>query len=234
MDNRFNGIFPSFTPLHSELSPGHRVIDNFSNQLVFNLHSKQNDDKTHTQQLDNMIIKSSNSLSTTIVVTDASIKNDTATSILHMYTYNNPIVKTVHYAVHVTSTEVELFAIRCSINQASNHDGISKIIIVTDSIHVAKKIFDLSLHPFQVHSVAILAELQKFFLQHRDNSIEFWKCSSHLNWSLHKTVNKESKVFNSSPLFPYKTSLDLSKKSECDDILNIWKMTFQALDLKGK
>ena len=48
MDNRFNGIFPSFTSLHSELSPGHRVIDNFSDQLVFNLHGKQNGDKTHT------------------------------------------------------------------------------------------------------------------------------------------------------------------------------------------
>jgi len=48
MDNRFNENFPSFTPLYSELFSGHRVIDNFSNQLVFNLHSKQNGDKTHT------------------------------------------------------------------------------------------------------------------------------------------------------------------------------------------
>ena len=30
MDNRFNEIFSSFTLLHSEFSPGHRVIDNFS------------------------------------------------------------------------------------------------------------------------------------------------------------------------------------------------------------
>jgi len=111
-----NGIFPSFTPLHSELSPSHRVIDNFSDQLVFNLHSKQNGNKTHTQQLDNMIIKLSNSPFTAIVVTDVSIKNDTATSILHMYIYNNLITKTVHHMVHITNTEAELFAIRCGIN----------------------------------------------------------------------------------------------------------------------
>jgi len=49
-----------------------------------------------------------------------------------------------------------------------------------------------------------------------------------LNWSLYKSVNKETKAFNLSPLFPSKTSWDFSKKRECDDILNIWKITFQA------
>jgi len=82
IDNRCNGIFPSFTPLYSELSPGHRIIDIFSDHLVFNLHNKQNGNKSCIQQLDNMIIEISNSLSTTIVVTDASIKNDIVTFIL--------------------------------------------------------------------------------------------------------------------------------------------------------
>jgi len=121
MVNRCNRIFPSFTPLHSEFSPGHRIIDNFSDRFLFNLHNKQKDDKICTQQLDNMVIKSSNSPSTAIVVTDANIKNNIATSILHisilhMHTYNNPITKTIHHTVHITSTEAGLFAIRCSIN----------------------------------------------------------------------------------------------------------------------
>jgi len=119
-----------------------------------------------------MVLELSNSPFTAIVVTDASIKNNIVTSISHIHTYNNPITKTIHYVVHVTSTKVELFAIRCGINQASNCDGISKIIIA-DSIHAAKKIFDSSSHPFQVHSVAILSKFQKFFLQHQNNSIKF-------------------------------------------------------------
>ena len=90
-----------------------------------------------------------------------------------MHTYNNPITKTIHHVVHVTSTEAELFVIRCSINQASNCDSISKIIIITDSIYVAKKIFDSSLYPFQVHSVTTLSELWKIFLWHQNSSIEF-------------------------------------------------------------
>ena len=101
---------------------------------------------------------------TTIVVIDASIKNNIAISISHMHTHNSPIIKTTYHVVHITSTKVKLFAIRYGINQASNCDSISKIIIITDSIHVARKIFNPSLYPFQVYSVAILAELQKFFL----------------------------------------------------------------------
>jgi len=40
-NNRFNGIFPFFLPLHSELSSGLRIIDNFSNQFSFNLYNKK-------------------------------------------------------------------------------------------------------------------------------------------------------------------------------------------------
>jgi len=47
-------------------------------------------------------------------------------------------------------------------------------------------------------------------------------------------VDNETEAFNPMPLFPSKMSWDFSKKIECDDILNIWKMTFQALDLKEK
>ena len=128
-----------------------------------------------------MVIKSSSSPSTAIVVTDASIKNNTATSILYTYIHNHPIAKTIHHTIHIMSSEAELFTIRYGINQALNWDDISKIIVITDSIHMAKKIFDPSSHPFQIHSVVILAELGQFFFQHYNNSIEFWECSSHLN-----------------------------------------------------
>ena len=84
-----------------------------------------------------MVIESSSSLSTIIVVTDASTKNNTVTSILHMHTHNHPITKTIHHVVHIMSSKAKLFTIRCGINQALNQDGIFKIIIVTDSIHMA-------------------------------------------------------------------------------------------------
>jgi len=42
------------------------------------------------------------------------------------------------------------------------------------------------------------------------------------------------KSFNLIPLFPSKSSWDFSKKNECDNLVNRWKMTFQASDMKGK
>jgi len=190
-------------------------------------------DKQCLYQLDSMVIESSLLQSIAIIATDASIKNDIATSILHMHTSNQPLIKTLHHVTFVTSAEAKLFAIRCGINQASTKKNISKIIVITDSIHVAKKIFDSLSHPLQIHAMAILKELRHFFSRNSSNSIEFWKSPSCFNWHLHKAVDHESKSFNPTYIFPCKMSWDFSRKSECDDILHNWKMTFQASDGKG-
>ena len=165
---------------------------------------------------------------------DTSIKNNITTSISHIHTHNKPVIKTLHYVVDIMSTEAELFAIRCGINQAMKLNNISKIIIITDLIHVAKKIFDPSLHSYQLSASTILSELYTFFSHHQENSIEFWKCPSHSNWVLYKAVDRETKSFNPILLFPSKLSWDFSKKNKCDAIVNKWRMTFQASDLKGK
>jgi len=183
MDNRFNEVFPSFSPFHLEFTLGNRVIDNFSDQFSFNLYSKRKDNnmKSHIQQLDKMTIESSNDPSYALVITDASIKNNIAMSISYTYIHNKPLTKTLYHVVHITSSEVELFAIRCRINQASKLSNISKIIIVTDFIHMGRRIFNPSIHSFQVDTVIILKELWSFFLCHQDNSIKFWECPSQSN-----------------------------------------------------
>ena len=80
--------------------------------------------------------------------------------------------------------------------------------------------------------VAILIKLHKFFVRNQNNLVKFWECPSRLNWTLHKAVDKDSKAFNPSPVFLYKMLWDFSRKTKCDDIINNWKMTFQASDLK--
>jgi len=97
-----------------------------------------------------------------------------------MYTYNRPIIKTIHQVVHIISTEAELFAIRCGINQVLNLDNMSKVIVITNFIHMVRKIFELSVYLYQVQSAAILSDFHKFFMYHENNSIEFWECPSHL------------------------------------------------------
>ena len=181
-----------------------------------------------------MVLESSFSPSTAIVVMDASIKNDIATSILHVHIANCPLIKMLYHMAFVTTTEAKLFVIKYGINQACTKENVSKIIVVTDSIHVAKKIFNTLLHPYQGHTVAILSKLCHFFANNQNNSIEFWECSSWLNWNLHKVVDRNSKSFNPLPVYPYKMLWGYCKKIECDNIINNWKMIFQALDGKGR
>ena len=180
--NKTYGIFPSFSSLNPQFFPSSHILDNFPDCFSFNLVNKKEKekDKIHAQELDNMVLRISPSHQTALVVTDASIKNNIATSILYIHIANQPLTKTVHHAAFITSMEVELFAIRCSINQACSKDNVSKIIVIMDSIHAAKIIFDSESHPYQSHTAVILSELQGFFNANCDNSIKFWECPSHL------------------------------------------------------
>jgi len=231
-NNKLLGIFPSFSLLNLELNPGSRIVDIFSDQFSFNLVNREESNKTRFQQLDKMTLHSSSSPHIAIVITDTSVKNDITISVSHIHICDHPLIKTVHHTAFVTSTEAELFAIRCSINQAYSKENISKIIVVTNSIHVAKKIFDNKSHLYQIYMTAILRELWQFFTTSQENSIEFWECPSHLNWRLHQSVDKDLKSFNPQPILLSKLSCDYCKKIDSDNIINLWKMTFQVLDGK--
>jgi len=149
MDNRFNEVYPSFNPLHSELSPANRVIDTFSDHFSFHSFSKYKSNlKEQTQKLNNLAIKSSVTPTLALVITDASVKNNVATSIAHIHIHNHSIIKTLHYTMNVTNTEAKLFAIRYGINQAINTNNISKINVIMDSLYSTKKTFGYSLHPY--------------------------------------------------------------------------------------
>jgi len=236
MDNRFNEVFPSFNPTNPEFQLSNRIIDSFSNCFSFHLSSKSSDHsfKSCIQQLDALAIEFSNSPTNALMVTDTSIKNNVTSSIAHIHVHNKPVVKTLHYMVNVMTSEAEFFAIRCGINQAALSHEISKIIVVTDSIHVAKIIFDLFSHMLQKQVALILRDLREFFNCHPENVIEFWECPSKSNWHLHKAVDTDTKSFNLTLLLLNKNSWDFSKKLESDDIINKWKIMFQASDLKGR
>jgi len=81
--------------------------------------------------------------------------------------------------------------------------------------------------------VSVSYKLRKFFNTNISNTIKFWECPSRSDWSLHKAVDRETKKFQPTPTFLWKLSWDFSKKRECDDLINRWKMTFQASDDKG-
>jgi len=236
IDNRFNKVFTSFSSFHCEFSPRNRLIDIFLNHFLFHLLNRKSNDniKSHLCKLDSIIFQVSLILHSVVVVSDASIKNHVATFISYIHSYNSSVIKTIHHAVNISSTEAELFAIRCGINQAIHLPNINYIFVITNSIYAANRIFDSLLHPYQIHLAAIFCKLREFFQKNNNNSIEFWDYPSKCKWSLHDTVDKETKKIQPHPILPYRSSWNFSKKWGYNDILNKWKMSFQVLDNKGQ
>ena len=208
IDNRFNEVFPAFDILNKNFSTGSYIIDILPSCFSFHSSNKQSINSLIFQlhQLDEVVIVSSLDPFYALIITDASIKNNVTTSIAYIHVCNKPIIKTTHHAMNVMTTEAKLFAIRCGINQATNIPNIAQIIVITDLLYAMQRIFDSSSYLFQVHSAYISNELRRFFLQNSNNSIEFWECPSHCNWSLHKAVNRESKLFYLIPLHSCKLS----------------------------
>ena len=207
IDNRFNEIFPSFFPFNFKFLSENRLIDIFPKHFLFQSINRKckSSIKSHLYKLEETTLYALFNPLTVVIVLDASIKNIVTTSIAHIYVYSSPVVKTIHYTVNITLTKAKLFAMRCGINQASHLLNIKRIVIISNSIHTAKKFFDSSGHPYQIHSVAISCKLKEFFRRGINNSIKFWDCSSHYNWGLYLIIDKETKKFNLIPIFPCKS-----------------------------
>ena len=153
MDNKYNKFFPSFSFLNKKFKLENYLIDLFSDHFSF--HSRSPNIKKHIEKLDDKVFRALFNPSSVIVVSDASIKNHVTMSISNIHSFNKPVVKTIHRVVNVTITEAKLFAIQCSINQAIDITNINYIVVITDSLHTARRIFDSLLHSYQIHSAVI-------------------------------------------------------------------------------
>ena len=155
--NCLNEVFPSFNRLYKELLPRFWLVDNFSNHFSFYTanHKDTEVKNAHLYTLDKIFDNFLSNINTILIISDTSIKNNVATLILHIHSRQNILPKTIHYTINVTSTKVELFSIRCEINQVIQVPDAENIIIITDTLHGARCIFDLSFHPYQLHSITV-------------------------------------------------------------------------------
>ena len=167
-------------------------------------------------------------------MSDAGIKNYVTTSIFYIYSFSKPVIKTIHRTINIITTEAKLFAIQCGINQAVANFNTNHIVVITNSLHAARRIFDSSVHSYQIYSAVISQELREFFSKDACNHIKFWDCSSKQQWPLHYSMDKETKNIVSILSFPCKSSWDFCRKSKCNLILSQWRMLFQAADSKGR
>ena len=170
-DDKCNKIFPSFSFFNKEFKPGNHIVDIFLDCFSFHPHSL--DIKKHIKNLEEITLKASSDPFSSIVISDVSIKNQVATSISHIHFFDKPVIKTLHSAINITTAKAKLFAIQCGINQVVANHNIKHIIVITNSLHITRRIFNSSTHPYQIYSTAISIELREFFSKDFQNHIEF-------------------------------------------------------------
>jgi len=141
VNNRLNGIFNSFDPFSNKFSPRNRFIDVFSSYSSFYLSNREcaKVKKAHLYKLDKLIFYMSVDPKTTIVTSDASIKNQVTTSIAYIYIYDTPIVKMIHHAIN-----------------------IEHIVVITDSIYITKKHLTLPFIYIRFRHYLSLRDLESF------------------------------------------------------------------------
>ena len=162
VNSHLNRIFPSFNSLNKEFYLGNRLVDSFSN--YFSCHkanySSEESKSHHCSLLDNIMLNALSDLLTVVVVSDTNIKNNVIMSIVHIHSFSNSLKKTLHHAINVISTEAELFAIKYGINQVTQIFGTSCIIIVTNTLYAGQRIFNSTIHSYQIQMIAISKDLQ--------------------------------------------------------------------------
>ena len=150
--SHLNGIFWYFDSLNKEFHLRNRLVDSFLNCFSFHKadHSSEERKSYYCSYFNNIMLNASSDPSTVVVISDTSIKSNITMSVIYDHLFNNPLKKTLHHAINVTSTEAELFSIRCGINQTIQIPSTSHIIIITDALHVIQRIFDLTIHLYQI------------------------------------------------------------------------------------
>jgi len=135
-----NKILSSFNSFYKKLSLSFQLVDNFSDYFSFYIVNSKDKDITDTYlcKHDKVLEDSLVVYKIVIIISNTSIKDNVAMTISYVCLDYNILAKTIYYTVNVTSTKMELFAIRCGINQVIQLINVICIIVITDAIHLAR------------------------------------------------------------------------------------------------
>jgi len=107
---------------------------------------KQNKKEIHLKNLNNTFSFSQSYSSHICIIADGGVKARTTTVISHIWQNNAIMHKPKMYATNITSTEAKIMSMHLGLEQALEIVDVKKITIITDAIHGAQKLFDISLY----------------------------------------------------------------------------------------
>ena len=102
------------------------------------------------------------------------------------------------------------------------------IVVVTNTIHTIKCIFDTFIHLYQLYTIIISSNLSKFFDKNISNLISFQDCHSNNKQPLYLLINKRLKFYKINPISSSKISWEFRKK--IGSIIKKQQMYFQVFD----
>ena len=84
----------------------------------------------------------------------------------------------------VLASDAELFAIRNAVLKGSSLEDCDRIVIFTDSIAMAKRAVDPSVHSGQAHSLTVCRKLAAWLSGFPDRKVMFVEVPSKLEWGI--------------------------------------------------
>jgi len=237
VNERLNGVRECFNPLFPLFSPGSRVVDHFPSRFSFHSPSSSSDEDLyhHLQNLNQAFRSSQTAPHNITIVADIGIKkSQVATAVAHIWSENSIVQCLQANSINVTSIEAELMAIRLGLIPTMEEENVHNIIVITDSIAAAKKVFESKTDPLQNMFILVTLAIDSFFRKDGRNKIQFWFCPSKAKWPKHKLVDDQVKADKCASIFPSKESHLFNKKKECDNILSEWQDSFMSNPKRGQ
>ena len=113
-----NQVLPAFDSLNRELSLGFCLVDTFPDYFFFYIVNYRSVEVkiAYKNKLKNIYIDSFNSHDTMLIITDASVKNNIATTVSYIWREHRIIMKTVHHVINIIFIEAKIFATRYGIS----------------------------------------------------------------------------------------------------------------------
>ena len=143
VSKRLNEIKEEFDLFHTIFHPGLRLVDHFSDRIVFHSSNSLDDEGlfVYSSKLNLAFKKMQKSSKDIAIISDRSVKvSGSATAIAHIWKNNKVTVQLKAHISNVTSLEAELMAIFIGLTSVFKSSEVHQILIITDALEVGKKI----------------------------------------------------------------------------------------------
>jgi hypothetical protein len=221
-------LMEDFEPCANEASPGSRMMDLYGAQVHFNQYDSYGEEplKRRRTELNTLFNAVSVAPRTVCMGTDASVPKTTRHHATAAFVFEGLVDmqgSSIMMAGRVLASDAELFAIRAAVCKATGFVNCDRIVLFTDSIGMAKRAVDPSIHSGQAHSLAVCKALNTWLSVSPDRRVDFIETPSKLKWGIQHAAHLRARSLP--PVLAGArpdTSLDSVRKEVTNSAIDSW------------